>query len=92
MARLLFVVEDRFEIAEHGLVPVPGFQPIDDERFMVGDLIRLRKPDGTDTVVPIGGIELPNPNPNHLIVILLKGLTKADVPIGTEVWSIEHTE
>ncbi len=38
----------------------------------------------------IGGIEMVNPPPKTFdVVILLKDLTKNDVPIGSEIWSVD---
>lgn len=90
MPRCLFKVEDAFLIAGRGLVPVPGIIPVGDERFRVGDPITLKRPDGSAISTVIGGLEFLCPNPRMDVVILLKGLTKADVPIGTEVWSAEE--
>jgi hypothetical protein len=93
MARCLFVVEDTFFIKGRGLLPVPGIVPQGDERFRVGDPILLKRPDGSCLESTIGGIEMINvtpPRPTRDVVILLKDLTKEDVPIGTEVWSTTH--
>lgn len=88
MSRCLFVVEDTFEIRGRGLMLVPAINPMGDERFRVGDRIVLRKPDGTSVEAPIGGLEIPmSDNPRQGAVIMLKTLTKEDVPAGTEVWS-----
>ncbi len=90
MARLLFTVEDSFLIQGRGLVPVPGITPVGNERFYIGDGILLRRPDGTELNWQIGGIEMFNPPSKTFdVVILLKDLTKDDVPIGTEVWSVD---
>ena len=75
-------------IRGRGLVPVPGIVPIGEERFRVGDPLLLRRPDGSEVRTTIGALELLDPNPNHDVVVLLKELTKDDVPIGTEVWSV----
>lgn len=89
MARRLFTVEDTFEIRGRGLILVPGIIPEGDERFRVGDRITLRKSDGSSIESQIGGLELLHPNPRHDVVIMLKGMVKADVPVGTEVWSVD---
>jgi hypothetical protein len=89
MARRLFVVEDRFVVPGRGLVLVPGIIPEGDERFRVGDRITLRPPDGTSRDKRIGGLELLDPNPRRDVVIMLIGLAKEDVPVGTEVWSFD---
>jgi hypothetical protein len=87
VARCLFKVEDTFLIKDRGLVLAPGIVPIGDERFRVGDPITLRHPDGTRVCTVIGGLEFLCPNPRHDVVIMLQGFAKADVPVGTEVWS-----
>src|SRR5689334_20273350 len=88
MARLLFTVTDRFYIAGRGLIPVPGIVPAANERFRVGDPLLLKRPDGSEISSRIGGIEMPNPNPGPVIVFNLPELKKDDVPVGTQVWSV----
>jgi hypothetical protein len=61
--------------------------PVDDEHFRVGDPILLPRPDGLEIKTNIDGLELPYPNPKGEVLIMLNGLVKDDVPIGTEVWS-----
>jgi len=92
MSRCLSKVEDTFSIAGRGLVFVPGIVPIGDERFRVGDPLLLRRPDGTCLETVISGLALCCPNPRHEVDVLLKGLTKHDVPIGTEIWSVDSDE
>ena len=89
MARCLFTVEDTFVIRNRGLVLVPGIIPEGDERFRLGDPIILLRPDGSSFRTEIGGVEMIDPNPRHDLVIMLKGMAKGDVPVGTEVWSVE---
>jgi hypothetical protein len=88
----LFVVEDTFFIKGRGLVPVPGIVPIEEERFRVGDPLLLKRPDGTSISTTIGGLERLCPNPRHDVVIMLKGFSKEDVPVGTEVWSVSEAK
>jgi hypothetical protein len=57
VVRLLFTVRDVFSIQGRGIALVPERKPIDGERFRVGDSLRLRRPDGTEEIVEIGGIE-----------------------------------
>jgi translation elongation factor EF-Tu-like GTPase len=91
MARRLFVVEDTFFIKGRGLIPVPGIIPRGNERFRVGDPIVLQRPDGSTLAWRIGGLEMIHTAvPRDDVVILLSGLAKEDVPIGTEVWSVNH--
>ncbi len=90
MGRMLFKVEHCFEIRNHGVVILPGIVPQGYQRFRVGDSLELRRPDGTAVITSIVGLEFMNPMPaNHaLAVVLPTQLTKVDVPVGTEVWSI----
>jgi hypothetical protein len=89
MARILFTVGDRFLVQGRGLVAVPGIVPQGSECFRVGDPLLLRHPDGSVLRTAIGGLELLDPNPNHEVVVLFKDLSKDDVPVGTEVWSVD---
>jgi hypothetical protein len=89
MARRLFTVEFTFLIRDRGLVLVPGIIPEGEERFRVGDPIALRRPDGSFIEANIGGLEMLDPNPRRDVVVMLKGMTKDDVPVGTEVWSVD---
>jgi hypothetical protein len=92
VARCLFIVEDTFYIKGRGLVTVPGVLCQGEERLRVGDPLVLIRPDGSRLEWIIGGIELIScspPRPKHEVVILLQGLSKDDVPIGTEVWSVD---
>ncbi len=95
MARRLFVVEDAFFIKGRGLVPVPGIVPVDDERYRVGDPILLKRPDGSCLEWTIGGIEMIDctpPRQTDDAIILLRGLNKEDVPVGSEVWSVDAAD
>lgn len=71
---------DTFEIADRGLVLVPGF-PVDTVHH--GDELLLRRPDGTIITVNIAGLELLTRS--AVTPISIRGVSKSDVPIGTEV-------
>jgi hypothetical protein len=93
MARRFFTVEETFLIHGRGLIPAPGIVPQGEEHFRVGDPILLRRPDGSALRWQIGGLEIIGGGPPRVdVVILLKGLGKEDVPIGTEVWSVDPAE
>src|SRR5713226_2897497 len=94
MARQLFTVTGTFSVPGRGIVLLPGISPVGNEQFRVGDALLLKRPDGTEIVTYIGGLEFLNPNPNHEVTVLLKQLGENDVPPGTNVWSVdrEHTE
>ena len=92
MARLLFVVEDTFYIKGRGLVPVPGVLIQGEERFRVGDPLFFQRPDGSCLEWKIGGIEMilaSPPRPRNEVSFLFKDLNQEEVPIGTEVWSVD---
>jgi len=89
MSRLLFVVEDSFELQSvQRLVLAPG--PCGDARVKVGTAVELRRPDGSRLRTTIAGIEIVcGPNlrePRTIPLALSADLKKADVPVGTEVW------
>lgn len=82
MATFLFKVEDRFVIPHRGLVLFPG---LGDKAALVktGSSIRLIRPDKSEIVTSIKGITT---EANHDILI---PLTSDDVPMETEVWTID---
>jgi translation elongation factor EF-Tu-like GTPase len=92
MPRCLYTVEDSFFIKGRGLVTLPGIVPCGDERYRIGDRVEIRRPDGSRLEWAIGGIEMINCTPPRLtkeVVFLLRDLGKEDVPIGSEIWSID---
>ena len=55
----------------------------------MGDPLRLKRPDGTEELVKIGGIEFAKVlNGPCQVLVLLSDRSKEDVPLGTEVWSV----
>ncbi len=85
MDRMLFTVEDTFLLKDRGMVLVPGIGP--EDRIRVGDPLTLKRPDDTRLRTVISGIEMNTPNPRRTYPLLIRELSKEDVPIGTEVWS-----
>jgi hypothetical protein len=80
----LFTVEDRFLISDRGLVLTPGLG--DNMKFSrTGSEIKLIRPDKSELRTTIKGIAFEG---NHDILIPLT-ITKDEVLIGTEVWTIE---
>jgi len=90
MARRLVVVEDVFGIAGRGVTFLPGIVPCGKERFNVGDSLVLRRPDGTAASAAISGIGLGGGSHPFQLHVLLGGLRKEDVPVGTEIWSTDE--
>jgi hypothetical protein len=87
MARKLFSVEEVFTVHHRGTMLLPGLTPQADERFSIGDLLLLRRPDGSEVQVNIDGIDLVHPGPNGEYAVLV-ALPKPEVPLGTEIWSL----
>jgi hypothetical protein len=94
VVRLLFTVTDTFSIPGRGVVLLPELTPVGEERFRVGDPLKLRRPDGAEASVCIGGLEFlksVKPKSKCELVIMLSGTRKEDIPIGTEVWSVDKS-
>jgi hypothetical protein len=90
--RLLFTVTDVLSIPGRGVVLLPELTLVAEERLGVGTPLRLRGPDGIESIVPIGGLEfLKSPKRKKCeLVIMLRDKKKEDIPIGTEVWSVDR--
>jgi len=89
----LIVVTDVFEITGRGICPAPLvphelINPKPGERLRPGDQLELRKPDGTVTKVKLYGLAWFSPSKGGLGIELGSTVTKADVPIGTEIWKV----
>ena len=96
MSIYLFTVTDTFVIRNRGIVLVPGFLPTAHEQsfhVQIGDPIELYRPDGSQVMSLIKGIEMINA-PIHVLldpqrrfpILLPADLTKEDIQLGTEVW------
>src|SRR6516225_1633154 len=55
--RLLFTVTETFTVSGRGVVLLPELTFVGEEKFSVGEPLRLRRPDGAEEAVPIGGLE-----------------------------------
>jgi len=89
MGRCLFTVTETLAVRGRGVVLLPELKPVGAEKFIVGGPLTLRRPDGSEELVRIGGLEFLKPLEGKCqLVVALWGKTKEDVPIGTEVWSI----
>lgn len=81
---LLFKVENQFTIRGRGMILTSG--PGDHvKNVMTGANIRLVRPDKSELTTTIKGIAFEG---SHGILISGE-FTKADVPVGTEVWTNE---
>jgi hypothetical protein len=89
MSRRLLVVSQRFWLRGRGLILSPGMVPVEGERIMVGDRVSLIRPDGTTRDATIRGTSTyPDPASTTKVDLLLDVVSKEEVPIGTEVWSV----
>jgi translation elongation factor EF-Tu-like GTPase len=93
--RLLFVVEDAFQITGRGCVLAPG--PVAEAGgpvLRVGDRIRLVKPDGQSIETTVRGIEMIGRRPRPAVItapiLLPREITKDQVPPGTHVFALAH--
>lgn len=83
-------IEDTFLIAGRGLVVVPG--PLRSDVLGGADIqVELRLPDGTvlSALASLQNFHQSPPPPPHIARqwgCILSGVTKEQVPIGTEVW------
>ena len=84
MAELLFTVEQTFMITGRGLIFVPGIKKF----VATGTEVKIIKPDKTEIFSVITGVEHRAVNGAHA-VLLRGGFAKADIPIGTEVWTLD---
>ena len=91
MASLLLIVRDTFQIEGRGLLLEPGIILSEAMRVHAGDSILLRRPDRTEINWQIAGCDLMMDSlRENAWFVWLVGLTKDDVPTGTEVWSVDH--
>ena len=88
MAIRILTVEDVFDITGRGLVVVPG--PLEKDYAGPRELtVRLILPNGAEKLASMRleyFFQSP-PARESRFACVLKGLTKAEVPIGTEVWA-----
>jgi hypothetical protein len=83
----LFTVDDVFEVGDRYVIPTPGV-PVSVHGMDVGLPIELRRPDGTVLQTEVASLPLLDPyEPTRPRQIALRGVTKRDVPIGTEIWT-----
>jgi hypothetical protein len=90
MGRLLFKIIDTFWLDQIGLVVAVDANSTD-VRLRAGDLLELRRPDGSRLGTEVAAIPRARPNyPDRPYSFVLPGgVGKADVPVGTEVWTAE---
>lgn len=89
MAKILLVVEDAFDIAGlGGLIVVPGPLQADYDGPRGEFAVTLKTPGGTkkSAILALEHMFQSPPPKEYRWACLLRGLTKADVPLGTEIW------
>jgi len=90
MSRLLFKIIDTFWLERIGLVVAVDSKSAE-VCLRAGDLLELRRPDGSRLNTEVATIPQVRPSYPHrpFSVSLPGGVQKGDVPIGTEVWAAE---
>lgn len=96
--RYLFTANSLFTIKGRGIAVLPGL--VDFGAVRAGDMIELRRPDGSSVRTKVTGVEYPHatiwlgkrPDEVRCSVLLGPEVTRADVPDGTEVWAITGSE
>ncbi len=89
MKALVCIVAGVFQLSgRDSVVVAPGIPRAGGWSLKIGDLITLRRPDGSEVETLLGGIELLSPpNDNSIPFMLGPGLGKEAVPLGTEIWA-----
>jgi translation elongation factor EF-Tu-like GTPase len=83
MRQKLFAIEDIFNIVGRGIVIV-GEAQANLPPIKLGDAIVLILPDGTEISADNGGVDrVQTVSGNKKIGILIRNLTKAEIPVGT---------
>lgn len=85
MDKFIFNVSDVWQEPDH--IVIVSDVPDAEVDFRHGDLLELRRPDGT-IVQAKGGSIFFDPPAERLFAVVFKELTKEDVPVGTEVWLV----
>jgi hypothetical protein len=89
----LLTVEDVFDIPGRGLIVVPG--PLLDSFASPAEIeVLLKRPDGQELEATASiTFQFQTPPPKeHRFAVILKGITKSDIPIGTEIWFTRDDE
>lgn len=83
----LLTVEDVFDITGRGLVVFPGPR-VDTFSSPREITVRLVRPDGVtlDATASITHVMQTPPPKEHRYAVIIREITKSEVPIGTEVW------
>jgi hypothetical protein len=82
MPQLIFKIADTFTIEGRGVCASPG--EWGDGKADLGDSIELRRPDGSALRASIRELTYP-----HRDILLPAGITRSDIPAGTEIWTVD---
>ena len=88
--RRLIVVSDVLEFQDGTLhfSPPLSISAADRLRLKAADHLELRRPNGTKVEATLLGIDRSSPSNGTLGLCLGKPFTKADIPVGTEIWKV----
>jgi hypothetical protein len=87
MRQELFTVDDVFKIGGRRGIVIVGDHQTDLPEPKLGSAIILIPPDDAETITEVGGIDIfSTVSGNKKIGILVKNVTKEDVPVGTKVF------
>lgn len=90
MRQKIFTVEDTFKIDGRGIVAAAN-RPPNFQEIKLGAVIVLVQPEGAEIITEVSGIDMfQTVSGISKVAILIRNLTKEDVPAGTEVY-LEET-
>lgn len=87
---LLIIVADAFDFKDGSLhlAPALPYEVVEQSQLKQGDELELRRPDGTKVRTRLHSWDMLTPSHGKVGLCVSPPLTKADVPIGTEVWKV----
>ncbi len=81
----LFSVQDSFDLTGRGLVVVSQPNCLHKVERWTQKEVLLKRPDGT-TLRKVALLDMPSPNENQIAAMSFPGLSKKEVPLGTEIY------
>lgn len=93
MSRCLLTATNVATISGYGIALFPAIEILQGECFREGDPVRLVRPGRSERTTQIGEISLAKssiPSSGCEPVLILREMTKEDIPVGTEVWSVDR--
>ena len=87
---LLVIAEETFDLSD-GALQLASAVPsdvVDRAHLKQGDQLELRRPDGTVITPKLHCFDFLVPSHERIGLGLSKPLTKAAIPVGTEVWKV----